>query len=158
MKHTQLTCLVTMLALTATSLPLTASEQLQVDWTRVCQVSTGHELLATTATGEQVSGYCVAVNVDEISISTGDQKIVKVGRSALAKLEMSVAKGHQVRSLGRGMHRTLKDGHELLLSPMAPVGIALIPATVAWGAAALPFCLLGDLRAKIRGKREIKPL
>jgi hypothetical protein len=38
-----------------------------------------------------------------------------------------------------------------------PAAVVAIPATLAWGAVSAPFCLLGDLKAKLKGMQEIKP-
>jgi len=86
-----------------------------------------------------------------------DHKVVKIARATLTRLEMS-ERGKSGPIPRARMHRSLKDGSDALFSPMAPAGIVLIPGTLAWGAVALPFCLLGDLHAKIHGKREIKPI
>ena len=156
MNHMKLLSLATALALAAPLLP--AEDIKEVTWNQVCRETNGHELQLTTAKGETVSGYCVGVTVDEISIRTGDAKVVKVARTALARLEMHRAEAHQVASLHRGVHRTLADGFKILFSPMAPVGTVVVPGTLAWGAVALPFCALGDLHAKLAGKQTIKPI
>jgi hypothetical protein len=54
------------------------------------------------------------------------------------------------------MHEGLRQGFEWLFSPYAPLGMVVVPGTVAWGAVAAPFCLLGDLNDKLAGRREIK--
>jgi hypothetical protein len=64
--------------------------------------------------------------------------------------------GHQLSALGRNVQKGLRQGFEWLLSPYAPLGIVAVPATVAWGAVAAPFCLLGDLTHKASRTREIK--
>jgi len=83
------------------SLPLKASGPAGSQWNRVCQVSTGHELQVTMANGERVTGYCMSVDVEGMSISTPDHKVVKIARATLTRLEMSRAKGNQVRSSAR---------------------------------------------------------
>ena len=39
---------------------------------------------------------------------------------------------------------------------MAPVGVVAVPATLAWGIVAAPFCLLSDLADEANGVEEIK--
>jgi hypothetical protein len=56
------------------------------------------------------------------------------------------------------VHKGLAEGVNELLSPLAIGGIVMIPSTLAWGAVSLPFCLLGDLKAKIGGTKDIKPI
>jgi hypothetical protein len=112
----------------------------------------------TTSNGEKVDGYCVSITIDEIAVTTRDHRVVKIARQALSKLEMQRSRGHQLRALHKGMHKALAMGFDNLLSPMAPAGIIGIPGTLAWGAVAAPFCLLGDLRAKVSGKQVINPI
>lgn len=137
---------------------LRADDALEVQWNRVCQVAGSHELLVRTASGDQVRGICLSVNVDEMTVRTKDNKVIRVARGAMSRLDMYRSPSHQLRSLGKGMHAGLKVGFDALLSPEAPVGMVLIPGTVAWGAVSAPFCILGDLKAKLEGTRQIKPI
>ena len=59
-------------------------------------------------------------------------------------------------TLRRGMRKGLHDGFDLLLSPYAPAGAVLLPATLAWGAVVAPFCALGELKNKLETGREIR--
>jgi len=136
--------------------PAWAADSVTVHWDDVCRTSHGHQLELETTNGNVVSGYCMSIGVDEIAITTKDQKVVKLARKSLSRIQMHRAKGSQLRSLGRGLHKTLADGVGLLFSPLAPAGIVLIPGTLAWGAVAAPFCLLGDLQAKLSGTQELK--
>lgn len=151
-------CFGTLLAIAASSNSLMAADQAEVQWQQVCQVTHGHELQVTTATGEKVTGYCVSIDVNQMTLSTSDHKLIKVAKATLAHLEMERSKGHQVAALRRGVHKGLADGVNNLLSPQAIGGLVLIPTTIAWGAVSLPFCLLGDLKSKLSGNREIKPI
>ena len=157
MKHIEVRTICVMTVLAAAS-QLSAADDLEVHWNQVCGVAGGRELVVTTSTGEKVEGYCVAVDVDQITVSTEDHRVVKVARSALSKLAMYRSKGHQVRTLRRGVHKGLAEGLNELLSPLAIGGIVMIPSTLAWGAVSLPFCLLGDLKAKIGGTKDIRPI
>jgi hypothetical protein len=140
------------------TLPLRAGDALEVQWNKVCQVANGHELLVRTAAGDTVQGICLSVNVDEMAVRTKDNKIVRVARSTMSRLDMYRSPNHQLRSLGKGMHAGLKEGSRELLSPKAVAGIAMIPGTLAWGAISAPFCALGDLKSKLEGTRQIKPI
>ena len=53
--------------------------------------------------------------------------------------------GHHLADLGNSMSKSFARGFGWLFSPAAPLGLVAIPATIAWGAVAAPFCLLGDL-------------
>ena len=149
---------VTLLAMTFSSLPLYAADSKEVQWNQICREAHGRELLVTTADGDLVKGYCVSIDANNIAVKTKDRGVVKVARKTLSKLEMERSKGHQLRTLHKGVHKGLKYGFDSLLSPMAPVGAVVLPATLAWGAVSAPFCLLGDLREKVNGTQEIKPI
>lgn len=103
-------------------------------------------------------GYCVSIDADQIAVTTKDRRVVKIARKTLSRLELRRSKGHQLSSLRSGMRKGLRTGFDSLLSPLAPYGIVAIPATLAWGAVAAPFCLLGDLKAKVTGTQELKPI
>ena len=152
-----ITSLVALIGVTALPLTLYASDPISVPWDQVCRVSTGHELLATTASGDTVEGFCVGIDVNEITVRTNDRKVVKIARNTLSRLEMHRGNGHQFRSLRAGVYGNLKWGFDALLSPRMLAGAVAIPGTLAWGAVTTPFCLLGDLKAKVIGMREIHP-
>ena len=135
---------------------LFASDEIQVRWNGICAAAQGREIAITTSEGVAVTGYCAAIDVKEITVRTPDNRMVKVSRAMLAHLSFRQYKGHQLRSLRHGVHKGLKDGSDNLLSVAAIWGLIEIPATLAWGAATLPFCALGDLRSKLSGNQLIK--
>ncbi len=132
--------------------------EIKAPWNQVCQVADGHELTLTMIDGNVVDGHCISISVNEIEIRNKDNRVVKVARSTLARLQMQRSKGHQLSSLGKGMRQSFQMGVALLFSPYAPAGLVVVPATVAWGAIAAPFCLLGDLANKGTGQEDIKVL
>jgi hypothetical protein len=150
--------LLPLIALTIWSLPLRAADQIQVHWNEVCAAARGKQLTIQTVDGSTVDGYCLSINVDEIAITTKDQRIVRIARKALSRINVQRSKndGHQLRALGREIHKGLRKEVDWLLSPYAPLGIVAVPATLAWGAVSAPFCLLGDLTHASGGAREIK--
>ena len=154
MTHIQLGTILA--ALTFSSLSVHAADPIQTQWNQVCRVTNGRELIVTTTNGDTVQGYCISIDVDGVRVRTKDGKVARIARTALARLEMRRSKGHQLSSLRNDMHEGLKFGFDRLLSPLAPVGLVVVPGTLAWGAVAAPFCLLGDLNDKLAGKREIK--
>jgi hypothetical protein len=154
--HRKFPVVVTALALAVSSLPLNAGDPVEVDWNQVCRVAHGRELIVTTANGETTEGYCLSIDINQIAVTTMDHKVVKIARSTLSRMDMRRAKGHQFSSLVKGMHEGFKWGFDSMLSPQALMGIVALPATLAWGVASAPFCLLGDLRSQASGKQEIK--
>jgi hypothetical protein len=152
MKHSLLA------AVLLSSLRLYAQDAVDVQWDHVCRYAAHRDLLMTTASGDKVEGVCHSITVDELSVRTHDGKIVKVARQALEKMEMQRAYRHQLRSLGKGMRGVLKSGFGALFSPMAPAGLVMVPATLAWGAVSAPFCIVGDIGAAVAGRQRINPI
>jgi hypothetical protein len=149
----------TLSAVLVATLPLDAADEVRVPWNQVCRAAAGNRLTVTTVDGATVEGYCMSINVDEMAISAKDQqRVVKIARTALARIEMQRSKnnGHQLRTLGGEMYRGLRTSFGWLVSPSAPLGIVGVPAIVAWGAVAAPFCLIGDLIFEGRTTQEIK--
>jgi hypothetical protein len=105
-----------------------------------------------------VDGYRLSINVDQIAVTAENRRVVKIAHAALSRIEMSRSRNthQQLRSLGRGMRTGLRQGTDWLLSPYAPLGLVVVPGTLAWGAVAAPFCLVGDLKNKVKGRQEIK--
>jgi hypothetical protein len=92
-----------------------------------------------------ISGSCSSTDADGLSL-TANQRIVKIARSTLTRIQMyQPGNGHHLADLGNGMSKSFARGFGWLFSPAAPLGLVAIPATVAWGAVAAPFCLLGDM-------------
>jgi hypothetical protein len=162
MKHTTFASIrfLTLSALMAGVSALHAAGPIKVPWNDLCKVAQGRQLTITLANGETAFGYCTSVNADEISLASKDKKVVKVARSALRRVQMyqSTNNGHQLSALGRGVHKGLGQGADWLLSPYAPLGIVTVPATLAWGAVAAPFCIISDLIHEDPGTQEIEVL
>jgi hypothetical protein len=93
-----------------------------------------------------------------MAVSTKDKGIVKIARATVSRIDMQRSKnnGHQLRALGKGLRQGLKQEFQWLLSPTAPLGIVAVPATLAWGVVAAPFCLLGDLANRGHATQQIK--
>lgn len=147
----------------ACSVPASAADAVEAHWTEVCSVAGGNVVHISTSDGAMLEGYCVAVGVDEISIRTKDRGVVKVARSALSRISMALQasdRGHELRALRRDMKSALKAEIGWVFSPHALGGLVSLPATLAWGAVATPFCAIADLEDKITGdsrkEREIK--
>jgi hypothetical protein len=140
------------------SLPLCAADPVEVHWNQLCNAASGNHLMITTADGATVDGLCMSITVDEVSIRTEDQKVVKIARTALSKIQMhrETEQQHPLKALRKGLRESFREGFDMLFTPEAPGGILLIPATAAWGVIAAPFCALGELKNKLDGPREVK--
>lgn len=129
----------------AWALPMHAADDLHARWTDLCRVAGVHQLNVTTSDGKTVSGSCSATDTEGLSL-TANHQVVKIARSTLLRIQMyQPANDHHLADLGEGMSKSFRRGFGWLFSPAAPLGLIAIPATVAWGAVAAPFCLLGDL-------------
>ena len=135
-----------------------AASEIRVTWTDLCKTVAGHQLTIKTLNGDVVDGYCMNISVEEVSVKTKENKVVKIARTALARVDMQRKEneGHQLRALGQGMHKSLRKGFGWLFSIYAPAGMVAIPATLAWGAVSAPFCLIGDLTHDGSDTTEIK--
>lgn len=143
MKHTLR--FLTLSAALAWAFPMHAAEDLHARWNDLCRVTGRHQLNVTTSDGKTVSGSCSSTDADGLSL-TANQRIVKIARSTLTRIQMyQPGNGHHLADLGNGMSKSFARGFGWLFSPAAPLGLVAIPATVAWGAVAAPFCLLGDM-------------
>jgi len=158
MKYTNLTTAfaATFAVLTISAIPLFAADSIETKWNQICRAADGRELIVTTANGDTVEGYCISVDVDGVGVRTKTGQVTHIARTTLARLQVHRSKGHNLSSLGKGVHGGLKYGFDSLLSPEALLGAVAIPATLAWGAVSTPFCILGDLRDKLTGTQEIK--
>src|SRR5437016_14439849 len=74
-------------------LPLRAADPIEVTWSELCNVSRGRLLMVSTAGGDVVYGNCASISVDVIAITSKDRRVVKLARTALARIEMRDAKG-----------------------------------------------------------------
>ena len=126
-----------------------------VEWPNLCTNTARELLVVTTESGDKIQGYCVSVQHDELTVRTVDGKIVKIARGTLKKVLASTVPQHRLKALGKGMRQGLHDGVQMTFSPLAPLGLVVIPGTLAWGAVATPFCILGDLLGEKPAKREL---
>ena len=133
----------------------TRNPEIPVDWANLC-TNTANELIqVTTESGDKVEGYCISVQHDELAIRTDNGTMVKVARGTLKTVLAFAVSEHRLKALGRGMKKGLHNGVKMTFSPLAPIGLTVIPATLAWGAVATPFCILGDLFSGRPARRVI---
>ena len=116
-----------------------------VEWLNLCANTARELLVVTTERGDTIQGYCFFVKHDELTVRTEDGKMVKIARGTVEKVLALAVPEHRLKALAKGMKQGLHDGVKMTFSPLAPVGLAVIPGTLAWGAVATPFCVLGDL-------------
>jgi hypothetical protein len=124
--------------------PLHAAD-VQVHWNDLCRIAAGRQLNVTTSDGKTVNGSCLATSSDELAL-TATEGVVKIARSTLTRVQVwQPGNRHHLKDLGNNMDSSFQLGFIFLRSPAAPIGLAIIPATVAWGVVAAPFCVLADI-------------
>jgi len=116
-----------------------------VEWRNLCANTAKELLVVTTESGDTIKGYCVFVQHDELTVRTVDGNVVKIARGTLKTVLALKVPDHRLTALAKGMKHSLSDGVKMMFSPLAPVGFAVIPGTLAWGAVAAPFCIIGDM-------------
>ena len=116
-----------------------------VEWPNLCAHTAGQLLVVTTESGDTIQGYCISVQHDELTVRTVDGRMVKIARGTLGKVLALAVPEHRLKALGKGIKQGLRNGVKMTFSPLAPIGLVVIPGALAWGAVATPFCLLGDL-------------
>src|SRR5579862_6261206 len=152
MKHTRF---VILSAALVWILPLHASDDIHARWSDLCRVAGSRQLNVTTSDGATVSGSCTGTDADGLSL-TANQRVVKVARSTLIRIQMYEPGPHHLADLGNGMSKSFAKGFSWLFSPAAVLGLITIPSTIAWGAVSAPFCLLGDLGDDGPTTRDVK--
>jgi hypothetical protein len=149
---------VAMLAVAVTLTSQAAPSPEQVLWRQLAAKLQGKEVTVKTSDGRSLSGRFFAVRADGIYFngSTPD----KVTRDAVVSLHWEAPNNYQTERLGNMLSHAYRHSGSLLGTPMGPFGVIEIPAITAWGIAAAPFCLLGDIltdHSKSSGDISILP-
>ncbi len=101
------------------SLPLCAADPVEVPWNQLCKAATGNHPMITTADGATVDGRCMSITVDEVAIRTENQKVVKIARTALSRIQMHrrLEEQHPLKQLGKSLQASFRDGLACCLRP-----------------------------------------
>jgi hypothetical protein len=138
----------TLFAALAGSTALRAQDSIQLPWNQICNYANSsipHKVQLTTTAGETVEGSCFSVTVDEIQITT-KTGLMTVARAQLSRVRMYQTEPRRhLAHLGKDVRAGLAGSVSMIPTEWGPVGLIGIPATLAWGAVASPFCLLGDI-------------
>jgi len=128
----------------AGSATLRADGSMELPFAQVCRFAGSRTLTVTTAAGETVEGTCFTVNVDGLQIQT-QKGMVTVARLQLSRVRMYETPPHRhLATLGKDIRTGLRESVRMIPTEWGLVGVVGVPATLAWGALASPFCLLGD--------------
>jgi hypothetical protein len=146
-----------MLAIAAT-FTIYAAPSEQMLWRQLAAKLQGKQVTVTTKEGKLLSGRFFTVRPDGIYF--GGDAPNKVSRDAVLTLHWETPDKNQTEKLGRMLGHAYRHSGSLLGTPMGPFGVIEIPVITAWGVAAAPFCLLGDLfseHPKTSGDISISP-
>jgi hypothetical protein len=148
MKHLTTNTLMIFAAL-AGSAALRAQDSVELPLEGVCQYANGSTSPRTiqikTSSGQTVEGVCFTTTVDEIQVKT-PQGIVNIARAQLSRVTLvDIQAHHQLRHLFKHVGKGLDQSAKLIPTEAGLGGLIGIPAILAYGAVATPFCLLGDI-------------
>jgi hypothetical protein len=144
------------LAAAAFATPVYAADTVETRWIDLCKTAGNHALSLTTQNGGTLEGTCISIDVNGVQIRN-EHKVVTIARSELTRVRLYRAPhGRNLAALGKMVGGSVKEFGPQLLSPMAPFALTAIPTTVAYAAVAAPFCAIGDIVARLKGKREVK--
>jgi hypothetical protein len=129
----------------AGSAALRAQDSIQLPLPRVCDYARSRIVQVKLPTGETVEGVCFSTTVDEIQVQTKNG-IVKVARAQLSRVTIAdIQPRHQLSHLGKQVGKGVSWSAKQVPTEWGVVGVVGIPVTLAFGAVAAPFCLLGDI-------------
>jgi len=134
-------CRVAMFAAAAIALQAAPSEQIR--WKELAARLQGKLVTITTKDGKSLSGKLFSVRPEGIYFTDGTSP--KASRESVVSVHWEAPQVSETRKLGHMLARAYRHSGRLLGTPMGPFGVVELPAITAWGAAAAPFCILGDL-------------
>jgi hypothetical protein len=132
-----------------------AAEPLRTSWNNLCHAANHHQIRVTTQADETVDGNCYSVRPNDVTIGFGRNQTRQILRQDVKSIQLFRVSRHQVRSMADNALETLYFGVSSLASPAAPAAFVVVPGTIAWAAAATPFCIVGDLISLAVGPREV---
>jgi hypothetical protein len=127
----------------AVSLSTQAMPVEQKLWRELAVYLQGKLVTITTKDGKSITGRSFNIRPDGIFIN--DPTPTVVPRDMVLSVHWEMQYKSQTRKLGSMLSTGYRHVGKIIGTPLGPFGLVELPAITAWGAAALPFCLLGDL-------------
>jgi hypothetical protein len=143
----------------AVAAPAVAADKLSLQWDQLAPQLEGRRLTVTTT--DQSNGYrarCLRVEADGILIENpwaGGQPL-KLDRQKVTKIRVDDRSGRNMARLEDRTGPTLDLLLQSVFTPAAPIGLVGTPVVAAYFVAATPFCLIGDLFARLRPALDIE--
>jgi len=155
MKHLTL-ILSTIFAVTA---PAVAADKLSLQWGQLAPQIEGRRLTVTTT--DQTNGYrarCLRVESDGLIIENpwAAGQPLKLDRQKITRIHLEDRSGRNMAHLEDKTAPTMDLLLQSVLSPAAPIGLIGTPVVAAYFVAATPFCVVGDLFARLRPPLDIE--
>lgn len=155
MKHSAW-ILSTIFAVTA---PAFAADKLSLAWDQLAPQVEGRRLTVTTT--DQTNGYkarCLRVEADGLVIENpwASGEPLKLDRQKVTRIRVDDRSGHNMARLENKTGPTLDLLMGSIFSAEAPIGLVGTPVLAAYFVAATPFCLIGDLFARLRPPIDIE--
>jgi hypothetical protein len=127
----------------AVSLTMQAMPPEQKLWRELAVYLQGKLVTITTKDGKSITGR--SFNIQPNGIFINDPTPTMVPRETVLSVHWELQYKSQTRKLGSMLAAGYRHAGKIIGTPMGPFGLAELPVITGWGAAALPFCLLGDL-------------
>jgi hypothetical protein len=119
-----------------------------IHWKELAARLNGRLLTITTKDGRSLHSRNFVVVPNGISIVDGTPTLIS--RDTVLSLHWESPDQSETRKLGKSLSGAYRHSGRLLGTELGPIALAELPLITAWGAAAVPFCLLGDLFAPHR--------
>jgi hypothetical protein len=143
----------------AVAAPAVAADKLSLQWGQLAPQVEGRRLTVTTT--DQTNGYrarCLRVETDGLVIENpwaGGQPL-KLDRQKVTKIRVDDRSGRNMSRLEDKTGPTLDLLLQSMLTPAAPIGLVGTPVVAAYFVAVTPFCVIGDLFARLRPALDIE--
>ncbi len=141
----------------AASASAVAADKLSVQWNQLAQQVEGRRVTVTTSDPNSFRGRCLRVEYDWLVIENpwAAGQPLKLDRKKVVKIRVDDRGGRSLARLESHAGPTLELLLESVFTPMAPVGLVGTPVVAAYFVVATPFCLIGDMFARLRPPLDI---
>jgi hypothetical protein len=121
-----------------------AKDPMTAPWDGLCGAIGWHDVSITTRSGKTLKGACFSTNARQLTLGRG-QKVVKIDRTEILRIRLRPYNRHRLLpKLGDQVADMFVLGSFSLATPAAPMGILLIPVSLAYGAVGTPICAVHD--------------
>ena len=112
-------------------------------WREIGRYLQGKVVTIMTKDGRSLSARRFTIQPDGIFLNDGTP--MRVSRDAVLSIHWEAPRQSETHKLGKSLSTGYRHSGKLLGTQLGPVALAELPLITAYGVAAAPFCLLGDL-------------